>query len=106
MKKFMLFCLVLVFALSVVGCSTEENNSDYLPKIMVEGALYRLITEEPTMEVDESAIIGYTKSYTDTVPKKDNETNFNRELNMPIAKVEGGIAVFYNNEWYFCTPVY
>ncbi|MBQ3194801.1 MAG: hypothetical protein IJB59_14665, partial [Oscillospiraceae bacterium] len=51
-----------------------------------------------------SAIIGYTTSYTDTYPEKDGETNFNRELNMPYARVEGGIAVLYENEWYLCTP--
>ena len=55
-------------------------------------------------EVDPSAIIGYTDSYTDTFPKKDGETNFNRELDMPYARVEGGIAVLYENEWYLCTP--
>ena len=56
-------------------------------------------------EVDPSAIIGYTDSYTDTFPKKDGETNFNRELDMPYARVEGGIAVLYENEWYLCTPM-
>lgn len=23
---------------------------------------------------------------------------------MPYAKIEGGIAVLYQNEWYLCTP--
>mgnify|MGYP007128703176 FL=1 len=55
-------------------------------------------------EVDESSIIGYTTSYIDTFPEKDGETNFNRELEMPYAKVEGGIAVLYDNEWHLCTP--
>lgn len=55
-------------------------------------------------EIDESAIIGYTNSYTDNEPKKNGETNFNRELNMPYAEVEGGIAVLYQNEWWICKP--
>ena len=59
-------------------------------------------------EVDNSAIIGYTSSYTssytDTFPEKDGETNFNREIGMPYAKVEEGIAVLYEDEWYLCTP--
>ena len=32
---------------------------------------------------------------TDTFPEKDGETNFNREIGMPYAKVEEGIAVLY-----------
>ena len=55
-------------------------------------------------EVDNSAIIGYTSSYTDTFPEKDGETNFNREIGMPYAKVDEGIAVLYEDEWYLCTP--
>lgn len=37
-------------------------------------------------------------------PEKDGETNFNRELKMPYAKVTDGIAVLYENEWRLCTP--
>lgn len=55
-------------------------------------------------EVDNSAIIGYTSSYTDAFPEKDGETDFNREIGMPYAKVEEGIAVLYENEWHLCTP--
>ena len=64
-----------------------------------------MLTSEPMeTEVKESAIIGYTTSYTDTFPQKDGETNFHRELEMPYARVEGGIAVLYHNEWYLCIP--
>lgn len=55
-------------------------------------------------EVDESAIIGYTELYTGTFPENNGETNFNPELGMPYAQVEGGIAVLYKNEWYLGTP--
>ena len=56
-------------------------------------------------EVDECAIIGYVKSYTDTYPKKDGQTNISKDLiGEPYAKVEGGIAILYQHEWYLCTP--
>ena len=71
---------------------------------MVNGGIYILTSEPMPAEVDESAIIGYTTSYTDTFPQQEGETNFNRELEMPYAKVEDGIAVLYNNEWYLCVP--
>lgn len=71
---------------------------------MVDDVIY-LLNEEPMAEaVDESFVIGYTKSYTDTFPEKNEETNFNRELDMPYAKVEDGIAVLYEEEWHLCTP--
>jgi len=55
-------------------------------------------------EVDESAIIGYTESYTDEYPSENGQTNFNRELGMPYAKVEDGIAVLFQKEWHMCYP--
>ena len=72
---------------------------------MVDGDVYYLVSESMAGEVDDSAILGHTLSYTDTFPQKDGETNFNRELEMPYVKVTEGIAVFYENEWHLCTPV-
>lgn len=76
-------------------------NADYPAAIMVDDVIYYL-DSEIVAEVDESAILGYTNSYTDDMPKKNGETNFNRELNMPYAKLENGIAVLYHNEWVLC----
>ena len=76
-------------------------NADYPAAIMVDDIVYYL-DSEIVAEVDESAIIGYTNSYTNDMPKKNGETNFNRELNMPYAKVENGIAILYHNEWVLC----
>ena len=78
-------------------------NADYPATIMVDDVVYYL-DSEIVAEVDESAILGYTNSYTNDMPKKNGETNFNRELNMPYAKVENGIAVLYHNEWVLCLP--
>ncbi len=110
MKKIIAMVLCLVLALSIVGCgkpATGNNGphtaTDYPAAIMADGEIYLLSGTVMPAEIDESAIIGYTTSYTDTFPEKNGETNFNRELNMPYARVEGGIAVLYENEWYLCT---
>lgn len=84
--------------------AAEGTTADYPAAIMVDDVIY-LLNEKPMAEaVDESSVIGYTKSYTDTFPEKNEETNFNRELDMPYAKVEDGIAVLYEEEWQLCTP--
>ncbi|MBD5503912.1 MAG: hypothetical protein HDR09_09270 [Lachnospiraceae bacterium] len=88
---------------------TEENIAtdgvaDYPAAIMVNGTVYLVEGDPMPVEVDESAIIGYTELYTGTFPENNGETNFNPELGMPYAQVEGGIAVLYKNEWYLGTP--
>lgn len=90
---------------------TEENIAtdgvaDYPAAIMVNDTVYLVEGNPMPAEVDESAIIGYTESYTDTFPENNGETNFNPELGMPYTQVEDGIAVFYKNEWYLGTPFY
>lgn len=57
-----------------------------------------------TAKVDENAIMCYVKSYTDTFPRKDGETTISRDLiGAPYAKVEDGIAILCQLEWYLCT---
>lgn len=99
--------LLLVCLLGLTACGIKGGpytETDYAAAIMVDGTIYYKTVTTMSAEVDESAILGYTESYTDTFPEKDGETNFNRELDMPYAKVEGGIAVLYENEWWLCTP--
>lgn len=103
MRRMSALLLVVLF-LMPAGCSSVGIETDYPAAIMAEGTVYLKSIAAMPAEIDESAIIGYTTSYTDTYPDKDGETNFNRELNMPYARVEGGIAVLYENEWYLCTP--
>ncbi len=88
---------------------TEENIATdgvavYPAAIMVNDTVYLVEGDPMPAEVAESAIIGYTESYTDTFPENNGETNFNPELGMPYAQVEDGIAVLYRNEWYLGTP--
>ena len=105
MKRMSAMLLVMLFLL-LVGCLAVGTETDYPAAIMAEGTVYLKSVSAMPAEIDESAIIGYTTSYTDTYPEKDGETNFNRELNMPYARVAGGIAVLYENEWYLCRPNY
>ena len=107
MKKigFFILSITMLCYLLLAGCSMgSHTETDYPAAIMVEGELFLLSATAMPAEIDESAIIGYTTSYTDTYPQKNGETNFNRTLNMPYARVEGGIAVLYENEWHLCTP--
>ncbi len=120
MKKGILLTITIVLTLTSAGCRKSEIavdsvnskedvestgvTTDYPAAIMVDGSVFLLSGTPMSAEVDASSIIGYTESYTDTFPEKNGETNFNSELDMPYAKVEGGIAVLYQNEWYLCTP--
>ncbi|HHQ8631450.1 hypothetical protein NMF86_10270 [Clostridioides difficile] len=133
MKKRIAFIIVTVCVLLIAGCGdsnsaedsvgtdrqmaenvgqkdTEGNIAtdgvaDYPTAIMVNDTVYLVEGNPMPEEVDENAIIGYTESYTDTFPENNGETNFNPELGMPYAQVEGGIAVLYKNEWYLGTPL-
>ena len=103
MKRYTALLLAIVCVLALAGCG-PHTETDYPAAIMAEGTIYLKAASAMPAEIDESAIIGYTTSYTDTYPEKDGETNFDRELNMPYARVDGGIAVLCENEWYLCTP--
>lgn len=102
-KKIFALLFSVVFVLIMAGCASTTETADYPAAIMVDGTVYyKSVTAMPA-EIDESAIIGYTESFTDKFPEKDGETNFNRDLGMPYARVEDGIAVLHENEWYLCT---
>lgn len=93
--------VLMMLSLLLAGCSTVGTETDYPAAIMVDGIVYYLSAAVPG-EIDESAIIGYTDSYTDVFPEKNRQTNFNRETGMPYARVKEGIAVLYENEWHIC----
>lgn len=84
--------------------ASASQTADFPPVIQVESIVYLYCADPIPGEVDESAVIGRTTAYTDTFPTRDGETNFNRELNMPYARVGENIAVLYQNEWRLCTP--
>ena len=102
MKKYISILVSILCVLSFVGCG-EGKETMYLQGILVDGVFYEKSYQPMPAEVDESAIIGYVESYTDTIPKKDGESNISKDIiGAPYAKVEGGIAILYENEWYLC----
>lgn len=101
MKKYILILLSILCIIMLAGCNKGVETM-YVESIMADGVLYEKAYAMPA-EIDESAIIGYVESYTDSIPKKDGETNISKDLiGAPYAKVEGGIALLYENEWYLC----
>ncbi len=98
-----LFVLLVILALLLVGC--VQKQTDYPAAIMVDDTVFLKSGAPMPAEINESAIIGCTLSYTDSFPKKNGETNFSRETGLPYARVEGGIAILCENEWYLCTPM-
>ena len=104
MQKMKTLVLLLFCVLSICGCG-KETETMYLLGIMVDGVFYEKSYEAMPAEVDESAIIGYIESYTDTFPDENGETNISKDLiGAPYARVEGGLAILYNHEWYLCSP--
>ena len=104
MKRFILL-LTLICGFGLLGCNKGVETM-YVEGIVVNGIFYDISHQPMPAEVDDSAIIGYIESYTDTVPKKDGETNISKDLiGAPYAEVEDGIALLYKNEWYLCSPM-
>ena len=105
MKKIVSLILTLICGFGLVACNKGVETM-YVEGIVVNGVFYEKSYQPMPAEVDDSAIIGYIESYTDTVPKKDGETNISKDLvGAPYAEVEGGIALLYKNEWYLCSPM-
>ena len=105
MKKIVSLFLTLICGLGLAACNKGVETM-YVEGIVVNGIFYDISHQPMPAEVDDSAIIGYIESYTDTVPKKDGETNISEDLiGAPYAEVEGGIALLYKNEWYLCSPM-
>ena len=75
MKKYISILVSILCVLSFVGCG-EGKETMYLQGILVDGVFYEKSYQSMPAEVDESAIIGYVESYTDTIPKKtENQTS-------------------------------
>ena len=105
MKKRIIYLMLILGLLLFTGCKVSYIETDCAAAIMVDGKIYLQTMGALPGEVDESAILGYFKSYTDDYPKEDGQTNISKDLiNAPYAKVEGGIAILLQNEWYLCVP--
>ena len=99
MKKLIALVLVLICVLSLAGCNKKSETG----LLMVDGVLYEAQYPMPA-EIDPSAIVGYIEFYTEAIPTQDDETSISEDLiGEPYAKVDGGIALLYQNEWWLCT---
>lgn len=104
MKKWVVIILAMVYVFALVSCNKDVDTM-YQLGIVIDGVFYEKSYQPMPAEVDDSAIVGYIKSYTDTYPKKDGQTNISKDLiDKPYAKVDGGIAILLQNEWYLCVP--
>lgn len=107
MKKLtaLLLCALLcaAFIFGCTGQTSTQSEGCYPAAIMVDGTVYYQVFGPMPGEVDPSAIIGCTTRVANTFPENDGEANFGTE-NMPYARVQEGIAVLCENEWYLCTP--
>lgn len=104
MKKLIALILSLTFVLALAGCN-KGTDTMYQLGIVVDGVFYEKSYQPMPAEIDESAIIGHVSSYTDTFPEKEGQTNISKDLiDAPYAKVEDGIAILIENEWYLCLP--
>lgn len=91
--------LVLICMLILVGCGKTAAKKDYPAAIMVNDVLYYSTGESFSGEVDKSAISGSIISYTDEMPTKNGEANFNRDLDSEYAFTDEGLVVCIDNEW-------
>ena len=104
MKKWVATMLAMAYVFALAGCNKGVDTM-YQLGIVIDGIFYEKSYQPMLAEVDDSAIVGYIKSYTDTYPKKDGQTNISKDLiDKPYAKVDGGIAILLQNEWYLCVP--
>lgn len=102
MKKMIAFVLSFLCVLAMIGCNKETDNN-YKLGILVDGVFYEKSDQPMPAEIDPSAITGYIKFYTDAIPTLDGETNISEDLiGEPFARVEGGIAILFQHEWYLC----
>ena len=84
MKRNIEILLSILCILSLVGCNKGVETT-YIEGIMEDGLLYEKLYAMPA-EIDESAIIGYVESYTNTIPEKDGETNIGNRVRVKIVK--------------------
>lgn len=98
MKNKVLY-LTLICLLILVGCGKINAKKDYPAAIMVNDVIYYSTNEQLSGEIDKSAISGSITSYTDEMPTKNGEANFNRDLDSEYAFADEGLVVCIDNEW-------
>lgn len=98
MKRLAVTMICFLFALSLISCNSSKDG-DYPPTIMVNGTLYYSTDNTISVNLEENNI-QYTMSYAENgVPKKNGETNFDRDTGSPYIVFDDRVAVSIDNEW-------
>lgn len=100
-----LVCLLLCLAVLLCGCADKAAPNDYIPMLMVDGVHYLDSGKGPVPgEVAPEAIIGQITATVEQSrkPTQDGQSNFGC-VGADYARVEGGIAVLIDQEWYLFT---
>ena len=89
---------VLPIMFAVLFLCTDTAPGKTPAAIMVDGVVYYSTGQEMPVEFDESAI-QEVNSYTEGIPTKDGQINFNPALGNLYAKCEEDVGVLINHEW-------
>ena len=100
MKKVLCVLLAAACMLGLTACGGSRG--DYPAAVMLEGTVW-LVGEEIPVEIDESAILGYTQYYTGAWPRRNGETNFSRDP-VPYARCGDELVILSAHEWRRCQP--
>lgn len=93
-----------VFSTALLTACTAPA-ADYPAVLQVEGTLYRSTEQVLAGEAAPSAIQGTVDSYTEGMPARDGQSNFDRSCTASYAMTGGGLAVFLDGVWTLFTPL-
>ena len=96
--------LAAVFSAAFLTACTAPA-ADYPAALQVEGTLYRSTGQVLAGEATPSAIQGTVDSYTEGMPARDGQSNFDRSCTASYAMTGGGLAVFLDGVWTLFTPL-
>ena len=99
MRKVLILLISTIMIIGLVACSNTV--SDYPAMIMVDGVLYYVSEDMFTSEINEAAV-KKVQSYTDSVPTKDGQCNFDRSLKAKYTATDDGLAVYIDGKWKRC----
>ena len=88
--------VIVLLAILVFLPAMGGSRIDYPAMLMVDDILY-VDTFTPVTNVQKGDILGYTKSYTKTEPRRNGQANF--EKGTPYAAAGEGLAVRIADQW-------
>lgn len=97
----LLLCAALLLP---AGCAGRGEGGDWPAALMVDGVVYVSTGEAVPAEVD-PGVIRTVGSYTDTMPIRDGQANFDRDLSCQYAMTSMGLLVMLDHEWVRFEPL-